>query len=156
AHGVQAADWQAMTRWFDVVTRLRLAFYDLLTAQREVQVGRELVEIGQKNLAATKGGGKSGVRTQPDILRAQVELEQNGIRYRTSQARLEAAQRLLVNAAGVRSLPSLDIAGNLEALAPDFDWQLVLEWVLVRSSEIQEAQANVMQAEALVLRAQRE
>ena len=156
SHGLQAADWQAMTRWFDVVTRLRLAFYDLLTAQREVQVGKELVEISQKNLAATKELSKSGVKNQPDILRAQVDLEQNGIRYRTSLARLEAAQRLLVNAAGVRSLPSLDIAGNLEAPTPDFAWQPVLEWVLVRSSEIQEAQANVMQAEAVVLRAQRE
>ncbi len=156
SHGVQAADWQAMTRWFDVVTHLRLAYYDLLAAQRQVQVGKELVELAKKNLSATKELNKSGVKNQPDILRAQVDLDQNSIRYRTALARLEAAQRLLTNAAGVRSLPSLEIAGNLETPAPDYAWQPLVEWVLVRSSEIQEAQANVLQAEALLVRAQRE
>ena len=157
-HGVQAADWQAVTRWFDVLTRLRFAYYDYLTAQREVQVGKELVELSQKNLAATKEGVKSGVRTRPDILRAQVDLEQNSIRYRTAQIRLEAASRLLRNSVGIghMPLPPFEVAGDLEAPAPDFAWQPVVAWVLERSSEIQEAQANVLQAEVLVVRAQRE
>jgi cobalt-zinc-cadmium efflux system outer membrane protein len=155
-HGVDAADWQAMTRWFDVLTRLRVAYYDYLASQREVAVARELVELSEKNLAATKEGVKSGVRTRPDILRAQVDLDQNGIRFKTAQMRLEAAKRLLVNAVGIGSLPTFAIAGDLETPAPDFAWQPVVEWVLERSSEIQEAQANLLQAEVLVVRAQRE
>jgi cobalt-zinc-cadmium efflux system outer membrane protein len=155
-HGVEAADWQAQTRWFDVLTRLRLAYFDLLTAQREVQVQKDIVELSQKNLTATKDLSKSGVKNQPDILRAQVDLAQSRIRYRTSLARLEAAQRLLANAAGVPCLPTLELAGNLEALPPHFAWQPLVEWVLVRSSEVQEAQALVMQAEVLAERARRE
>jgi len=155
-HGVNAADWQAMTRWFDVWTRLRLAYYDLLTAQREVQAQKDIVDLAQKNLTATRELKKSGVKNEPDILRAQVDLEQSRIRYRTALNRLEAARRLLVNATGVASLPSFEIAGNLETLPPEFAWQSLVEWVLVHSSEVQEAQAYVLQAQVLAERARRE
>src|SRR5436305_1757988 len=35
--GVIAADWQALTRWYDVSVRVRSAYYEALTAWREVQ-----------------------------------------------------------------------------------------------------------------------
>src|SRR5262249_12818201 len=54
AHGITAADWQALTRWYDVLGRLRSAFYDVLAARREVEVASELVRIAQKGLSAAE------------------------------------------------------------------------------------------------------
>src|SRR6266540_5494850 len=37
AHGVTAAQWQAVTRWYDLLTRVRTAYWELLAAEQEVR-----------------------------------------------------------------------------------------------------------------------
>ena len=41
--GIAAADFVAITRYFDVVSRLRAAYFDAVAAQREVQVNEDLI-----------------------------------------------------------------------------------------------------------------
>lgn len=156
AQGVVAADWQAITRWFEVVTRVRLAYFELLTAQQEVQTNEEVVRIAQEGLKVAEKLQKAGAGTQPDVLRAQVELHQNQVQLGVSRRRLEAAWKLLATAVGVSALPGNFVLGSLEQTAPVYDWQPVLETVLTRSSEVQEAQSLVLQAEQLVKRAEAE
>ena len=43
ARGAEAADWQAVTKWHDVVARVRFAYFELLTALREQDTTREIV-----------------------------------------------------------------------------------------------------------------
>jgi cobalt-zinc-cadmium efflux system outer membrane protein len=147
AEGVAAADWQAVTRWYDVATRVRLAYVELLAAQREIQTTEEVVHLANENLGVAKKLQKAGTGTQPDVLRAQVELEQNRVTLSTAQRRADAAWRLLAAAVGVPSLAGTDVQGNLEAPAPNFAWPELAEAVLTRSSEVQEARALNAQAE---------
>src|SRR5262245_4520421 len=77
AHGVAAADWQAVTRWFDVVGRVRLTYYELLTAQREVRTHEEIASLAKKGLEAAEKLQKGGVGTQPDVLRARIQFDQS-------------------------------------------------------------------------------
>jgi cobalt-zinc-cadmium efflux system outer membrane protein len=157
AQGVAAADWQAVTRWYDVLTRVRLAYYEVLTARREVQTAEDVVKLAQEGLDAAEKLQKAGAGTQPDVLRARVELEQSRIRLRVARQRLEAAGKLLGVAVGVPDLAPRPLEGDLEAAAPTYDWPPLVETVLTRSSEVQEAQAVVFQAEGQVrlARAQR-
>ncbi|HMC66047.1 MAG TPA: TolC family protein [Gemmataceae bacterium] len=156
AHGVAAADWQAVTRWFDVVGRVRLAYYELLTAQAEVRTHEEIVDLAKKGLGVAQKLQKGGVGTQPDVIRAQIEYDQSRILLATARERADAATKLLATAVGVSALPSAKLPENFETPAPNFVWQSLLDTVLVRSSEVQEAQANVLQAERLLARAQAE
>jgi cobalt-zinc-cadmium efflux system outer membrane protein len=155
AQGVAAADWAAITRWYDVITRVRQAYYDVLTAEREVQTNREIVELSQKSLDVIEKLLKK-VSTKLDVLRAQVELEQNRTRFVVAEKRLQASWRLLARAVGLSELPANEVTGNLEVRAPVYDWAPLLETTLVRSSEIQEAHALQMQADGLLRRAQAE
>ena len=67
--GVSQADWQAITIWYGTLTRLRIAYYELAIAEREIathQTGVQLGEAGLKTaeiLYKTEG-------TQVDVLRA--------------------------------------------------------------------------------------
>jgi len=150
AQGVAAADWLAMTRWYDVVTRVRLAYFELLTAQRNLQTTEEIVRISQQALDAARKLLKAGAGTGPDVIRAEVELRQNQITLVAARERLAAAWKLLLVAIGNPELPTTPVDGTLEMPVPPFDWEPVYRAVLTRSSEVQEAQANLLQAEQLV------
>jgi cobalt-zinc-cadmium efflux system outer membrane protein len=153
AHGVAAADWQAMTRWYDVLTRLRVTYVDVLTAQLEVEAHQAIVKWGKEGLDVTEKLLKAQVGNQRDVLRARVELEQNKIRLEVARTRLDMARRQLALAVGLPHLTIGAVDGDLESPAPAYAWDAVAEAVLVRSSEVQEAQALHLQAEGLLRRA---
>lgn len=153
AQALAAAEWQALTRWYGVLTRLRSAFYELLTAQREVRTNEEVVRLAEEGLDVARRLLKAGTGTQPDVLRAQVELDQSRIRLGVATQRLDAARTLLAAATGIPTLPADTIQGNLEDASPAYEWQPVLHTVLTQSSELLEAQALALQAEQLLRRA---
>jgi cobalt-zinc-cadmium efflux system outer membrane protein len=156
AHGVDAADWQATTRWFEVVTRVRLAYYDLLTAQQEVRASQEAVRIAQDGYDAIRKLEQAGLKARPDVLRARVELDQNRMRLGQAELRADAAGKLLAAAVGLPALPSTTLQDGLNEPVPLYEYRTVLESVLVRSSEVQASQAEVRQGEQLLYRARAE
>jgi cobalt-zinc-cadmium efflux system outer membrane protein len=156
SYGVAAADWQATTRWFEVRTKVSQAYYELLAARREVETSEEAVKISREGLDAVRKLEKAGVRARPDVLRAQVDLDQNRLRLAQAEQRREAASKLLAAAVGLPSLPPGPVEGTLDQPVPAYSYQATLETVLVRSSEVQAAQAEIQQAEQLVLRARAE
>jgi cobalt-zinc-cadmium efflux system outer membrane protein len=147
--GIQAADWQLTTRWFDVLTRVRMAYFDLLAAQLEVDTMSKIVEVARQGLAAATRLEKAGLGIRPDVLRAEVELEQNLIKLHAAERRREAGRKLLAAAVGVADLPGVELTGTLERVPPPLDWAALRAQVMMRSSEIQEALARVQEAEQL-------
>jgi cobalt-zinc-cadmium efflux system outer membrane protein len=156
SYGLTAAEWQARTRWFDIVTKVKSAYYEMLTARLEVETSTDAVRITQESLKTVKALEARGVRARPDVLRAQVELDQNRIRVTQARERQIAADKLLAAAVGLPSLPNAPLAGSIDGAAPSYDYQKVLDAILVRSSEVQAAQATIQQAQQLFLRAQAE
>jgi cobalt-zinc-cadmium efflux system outer membrane protein len=154
SYGQTVAERQAITRWFEVATRVRSAFYELLTARQETEVAGDAVRISQESLKTIKALEARGVRARPDVLRAQVELDQNRVRLSQAQLRQAAAEKLLAAAVGLDSLPTGPVVGSIDSPPPAYDYQKVLEIVLARSSEVHAAQAGVQQAQQLFLRAQ--
>ncbi len=154
AQGLEAADWQKTTRWYAVVTRVRLAYFEVLTARHEIEAQRRIVKIAEQGLAAAEKLFKAGAGNRPDILRARVERDQAEIGVAAAERRLEAAWRRLWAAAGVSPQPVRAIGDVFAAAPPAFAWPAVAEQTLSQSSEIQEAQARVLEAEQLVRLAQ--
>jgi outer membrane protein, heavy metal efflux system len=152
AQGVAAADWQAVTRRFELITRVRSAFYEVLAAQREARENEEIVAIAERGLKAAETLART-VGSQTDVLRARIELEQGKIRLATSRQRFQAAWRLLAVSIGDPDLKPRQLEGTLDAPVPAYVWESTLAVVLTRSSEVQEAQALVQQAESELGRA---
>jgi cobalt-zinc-cadmium efflux system outer membrane protein len=146
AFGVTAADWQAITQWYELVIRVRSAYYEVLTAERELGTNQEIVRIAQEGLDKNDRLAKARLAGERDVIGARLELTQSQNRLQISQQRRAAAWKLLATAVGVPALPACAVAGALDAAAPTYEWDVVLAGVLGRSSEIQEAQANLGQA----------
>jgi cobalt-zinc-cadmium efflux system outer membrane protein len=151
--GLVAADWQTMTRWFEVMTRVRQAYFDVLAARAEVQASEEVVKIAEDGLSAVRKLLKAEIATQPDLLRAEVEEEQSQMRLRSAKQRANAAWKLLSTAIGIPDLPVGKLEGTLDGPVPEYEWEPVVSAVLTKSSELQEAQALVGQNERLLARA---
>jgi cobalt-zinc-cadmium efflux system outer membrane protein len=145
--GVTAAEWQALTHWSNVVTRVRAAYYEVLTAQREVQENEAVVRLAQENWEVTQKLHVVGRGTLPDVLRARVELEESRNRLVAACRRAEGAGQLLAAAAGLPELPAGPLEGRLELGPPAYELPALKAAVLARSSEVLHAQATLGQAE---------
>ncbi len=144
--GVQAADWDATTRWYEVVTRVRIAYIDLLAAERGQQTAVKILEVAEKSRDAANKRWKGGLADKTDLLRAETELEQARVQVAKAKLRITASRQLLAAAVGVPQLPGV-VVGSLEQAAPMFGWSGLPEQVLTQSSEVQSAQARVLQME---------
>jgi cobalt-zinc-cadmium efflux system outer membrane protein len=157
-HGVDAADAQALTDYYDLRARVRMAYVELLTAASEVEVNQAVAGITEQALAAAKKLEKAGTATRPDVVRAEVEREQSLIRLAVSQRRLEAAERLLTAAVGMPKLPAGPngplVVGRLDIPTPVLSWDVLQQTMLSRSSELLQANAVVALAEGLLRRAE--
>lgn len=150
SHGVAVAEWQALTRWYDVVTRTRMAYFEVLTAQRTVQAAEEIVGLARESLQAAKDLQKGGAGTKPDVIRAQVEVDQTQVQLQVAQQRLTAAWQVLAAVLGMPEVPCGQLVDMLAAPPPAYDWLPALAAVTSMTSPVQEAQAAVLQGEQLL------
>ena len=154
AAGVQAADFQAMTQWFLVLTRLRQAYIERLAALREVAAAEEMVTVAEMGLKAAEKVVGSGAGTRLDVLQARAELDQSRVRVEVARERAAAASRLLAAAAGLPALPDRPLVDVLDLPIPAYDADKVTELVRENSSELREAEALAVQAERMMRRAE--
>ena len=155
AHGVSAAQWRATTQWFTVVGNVQSAYYDVLAAQRETTTTKKLVTIAETGWRAARKLVDKGAGNFPDVVRAEVLLEQTRMNLAVAQQRVFAARKLLAVAVGVSELPYTEFAGDFPT-TPTLQWEAVRAHVLAHSSEVREAEAKVMQADGLLCRAKAE
>jgi cobalt-zinc-cadmium efflux system outer membrane protein len=148
AAGVTVADWQATVRYYDIVRRTRLAYFEYLVAQQEVHLAQESLGFAEEGVATTEKRAQAGVGGQPDVLRAKVEQQQSRNRLRLAQQRLDTARSLLALAVNQPGQRFEQVDGTLERAIPTYEEEPLTQAVLARSAEVQEAQAMVQQAAA--------
>jgi cobalt-zinc-cadmium efflux system outer membrane protein len=150
---VEAADWQAVTKSYDVITRVRLTYFELLTAMRERETLDGIVSVSQEALKAVLSLEKAGVAVRPDVLRANVEFEQNQLKREISQRRVEAARQNLLTALG---RPPITLDGlhldphEFNQPPPFYHWDAILDCLRDNSSELQEARALITQTQRML------
>jgi cobalt-zinc-cadmium efflux system outer membrane protein len=154
AHGVSAADWQALTRWFAVLTRVRLAYIELLAARRERDTVLDMERVARDIFQAAEKLEQRGAGNRPDVLRAKVELEQQALKKAVADHKLEAARRTLAAAVGVAEVDVNGLRGDLDKEPRRYAWDTLLEWMVNSSAEIQEARVLIAQREQLVFKAE--
>jgi cobalt-zinc-cadmium efflux system outer membrane protein len=155
-HEVAAADWQVVSRWFQVMNKVRSSYYEVVTARRQVRIAEELVSIGERALEVAQNLEKAGAGGRPDVLRAKVELDQNRVQLTIAQARYQAGRRVLAASVGLLDLPPGPAGEPPLEYLPDYEWGPVLQNVLARSAEVQTARSLAAQAEVLLKRAEAE
>ncbi|MER3440569.1 MAG: hypothetical protein C4296_04225 [Gemmataceae bacterium] len=158
SYAVLAAQANLITRRFALITQVRHAYYDYLSARRERETAEELVRIAEEAVRVTRIKLAAGGGSDLDVVRAELELNLNRTRLVAAGEREQAARRQLAIAIGDPESVLPAIQGDLEAPGPVYDLKQVGPLVRSRSAQLQairylfaQAEVNLALARALVI-----
>jgi outer membrane protein, heavy metal efflux system len=124
------------------------AFYRALSAQAVVAMRQRLLQIAQDSVETSHHMANLGQVDSPDVLQAEVEVEQSKMDYVDAQRDYLQRFRVLAALSGQPDLPVSPLAGDLEQV-PNLNAEDAVAKVLAESPSLKRAeqQANVATAE---------
>ena len=137
-----------------ILNNVRSLFYQVLAAQRLVEVRQNLANLAGDATQTSHQLGNVGQADRPDILQAEVEQQQANLNLRIAQQNLRADWRMLSAVSGKPGLTVTRLEGDLDAL-PDFNYEEWLATTLRESPEVKLAQQAAERAEASLSQARR-
>jgi hypothetical protein len=135
-------DWQVVTAWIEVLTRVRAAYFDVLTIQAEAKVHEDGVRQCEKGLDEATQLALAGNATRADVVLAEAEVSRSKLRLAVAQERAAAAWKQLALAVGIPDMPVMPLSGSLKGAVPAYEWHPAADTMLARSSVLQEARAR--------------
>jgi cobalt-zinc-cadmium efflux system outer membrane protein len=130
-----------------ILNSVRLNFYQVLAAQRLVEVRQELAKLSDDSVETAHQFANIGQADRPDVLQSEVEQQQAKINLRVAQQNLVASWRVLAAVAGKPDLPITHLEGELETI-PELSYEQVLASALRESPEVKIAEQSVERAQA--------
>ena len=139
-----------------VLSDVRVRFYDVLVAQRRVELTQELVGIGDNLVEAanTLLEGRQG--TLNDKLQAQIRADEAHILYDNAMNQTAEAWRCLAAIIGMPTMQMAPLVGQLDVDLPNYEWDDCHTIVFGSNPQLNAARARVDRAGIAIQRAQKE
>jgi cobalt-zinc-cadmium efflux system outer membrane protein len=148
------AQIQVHAQQLSVLNGVRVHYYEVLAAQRLLEVERELLANFEEMLRTTRELVNIGQANRLDLLQAQVAAQRQRVTVRAVENRLRKSWVELVTVVGAPHLPLGPLVDNLEQEGPPLDWDAAYRQILASSPELQVARAEVLRDEITVRREQ--
>jgi cobalt-zinc-cadmium efflux system outer membrane protein len=136
-----------------VLTDVRIAFYHVLLAQRQIDLTSNLVRISTEGAKAVDLLLKAKEATRADVLQAQLEVENARILAQNAQNRHSAAWQTLTAVVANPSLTPQPLEGDAFAPPLEIDFQQALDRIRGTSPEVAVAATQIDRARATLERA---
>jgi cobalt-zinc-cadmium efflux system outer membrane protein len=152
-----AAQWQAVAQQFRVLGGVRIKFFEVLAAERIIQIERELARINEDAVRTTTELLNVGQANEPDLLQARIEHRRARVAANSAENRYRSRWESLVALVGAPELRPIWLETRpLESRAEPIDFDATLAGLLERSPEIHAARAEIRRSEVMVERERRE
>jgi cobalt-zinc-cadmium efflux system outer membrane protein len=126
-----------------VINSIRSGYYDVLLAQRTIDVNEELVRIGQQGVELTEKRLAARAISKAELLQTQIEAQMAELSLVRARNNHDAAWRRLTAVLGRPEMQPQPLAGEVDRDLPQFDWRETLDHLLTQSPELAEAYAAV-------------
>jgi len=147
---------QAAAQRYRVLSDVRISYYEVLIAQRTIDIANALRGIGNEAVKAVEGAVKAQETSRGDLLQARVETNTARIILANAQNQHIAAWRRLSLVVGAPNMVLKPLAGNPEEGLPEIQFEVALQRLLMNSPELAANQAGVERARAALARARAE
>ena len=139
-----------------VRTDVRLAYYDVLVAQRRNETAEALRGIAQKAIETAEALFRAKEVSQVDVMRARIELQTAQLMIKRSRNMYDAAWSRLVAVLGVQTMQPQPLEGEVEDATRTVDRDEALAKLLAENPEMAAAISERERARCAVVRARAE
>ncbi len=152
---VQETTWQYEAQKMRVENDVRTRHYQVLGAQRRIELANELLKIAEDGLEVTRQLFEAKQASKADILQAKIQLNQVQIIHQNAVLAHQASWKQLVNVVGVPHLEPGRLTGDLkEQMATVSDWDTSFQTLISNSPELQASYYRVQRAQSQIERQQ--
>jgi cobalt-zinc-cadmium efflux system outer membrane protein len=142
AFGVQDAQWQQEAQRIRVLNDVKLRYYDVLAAQQQIEIAKELSALSEQALDAAHALLKGMQVPKTDVLRAEVQHQRIQTALQNSQLEYQAAWHKLAVIIGCPQMAPMPLQQPAEDL-PTFDLEQEWQRLLAESPQLKQMQAEV-------------
>jgi cobalt-zinc-cadmium efflux system outer membrane protein len=136
------------TQQHRVTTDVRVKFYEVLGAQRRLQLISDFVDVVDKGFRLSESLLDAGEATKIDVLQSKIQKNEIELAERQAQVAFESAWRELTALTGVPELPPTEVTGELPNQVDSQDWNELASMIVASSPEYAAAQARINRARA--------
>ena len=149
---VSAAEQRLERTRRQVVTTVRMYYYESLAAERSLAFSHQLQQVGSQALQASELRLKALEGTQAAVLQSQVEADSALLLVEQATNRRDAARRRLASVTGSVAADPPRLEDTFTAKLPTLDWETVKGKLLAENPELAAMQAEVEAAKWAVQR----
>jgi len=149
---IEQAQWALTAQRERVRNDVRRAFYDVLVAQRSIELTNQLMRIGEQGIRAAEALQKAKEVSRVDVLQAKIEAEGARILAEKAHNRHLAAWRNLAVVAGQPDMAPTQLSGDIQDDLAQLTWENGVQRILANSPALAEAKTGVAHAEAVLSR----
>jgi outer membrane protein, heavy metal efflux system len=151
---VDQATLSLQSQRFALLTTVRQGYFEVLAAQRRVEILDELVKLAQKAQDNADALQKGKQIAELDVLPFRVELGRLTADYEAAERELMASRRRLAAAIGLPNMPIQSVEGSLEQMLPSYKYEEIHYLVMEAHPEVQSAVVGIGKAELTLRRAE--
>ena len=151
-HEIDIARRQWEIQCFRVTNDVRSSAYDVIAAQRMVELDERLLHIGQQGLSTAEQLFEAKEVSRVDVLQARIEANSARLQLRNARNNHRAAWQRLAAVVGVPDMQASPLEDTLEANLPEQSWGDSLMRLLGSSPELDRARAQVERAKCFLAR----
>lgn len=146
AHEVAQAEQKLVAQQYRVLTDVRMAYYQVLIAQRQIDLAHSISGSYGKAVETTNRLFGAKEISRLEVLQAKLEYEAATVILQNARHRHTSAWQSLSAVTGQPKLPEQALAGDVGAAPKDFDFQGTLQRLQTASPEIAAAASNIERA----------
>jgi cobalt-zinc-cadmium efflux system outer membrane protein len=143
---VRKAEQTLQTERLRVLTDVRVAYYDVLVAQRRLDVTSDLIGVGTRAVETSEKLLQVGEASELDLLQFRIQTEQARILAENAQNFYREAWQRLAAVIGIPAMPPTPLVGDLDQPGPEISWDGALGRLLATSPERARALAEAERA----------
>jgi len=136
--------WEMQRR--RVLNDVRAGYYEVLLAQKMIDLNERLVRIGEEGVGVTQKLRDAEEVSEVDVLQAHIEAETAALGLVEARNHYDGAWRRLAAVLGRPEMQPAPLVGDVDAEVPEFTWEDALARLLAESPELAQARAGVERA----------